>query len=395
MQEISQYPNLFQPISIGSMKLKNRIIMLPMHLRLDPRTERGYRFYKDRAEGGISAIISWATLVDLVFSDEIWKKPGGAQDFMASLSRIIEGVHSSGVKIGMQLAHFNALPPELAFSGSWLGEPTGEEVSEWVAPSARIEPEGFVHGGAPPGIPLREMTVKEIELVIEKFGKAAAGAKKAGFDFVEIHGAHGTLPCQFLSPIDNRRTDRYGNDLNGRMQFGIECVESIRSATSDEFPVFFRIPAMDFDTRGGITLNEGTAFAVALEEAGVDCIDVSVGTTTNQPYWKHASPGPKMKPGTWSDLAKQIRSQVRVPVIAVGRIHSPDIAETILSNGEADLIGIGRQLIADPDWPNKVKEGHLDQIVKCTSCNRNCWSGIAVDLPPDASLCNENEGNRS
>lgn len=392
MSEISQYKHLFQPIYISSMELKNRIIMLPMHLRLDPRTDNGYRFYKARAESGVGAIISWATLVDLVFSDEIWKKPGGAKDFMANLRPIIESVHGSGAKIGMQLAHFNALPPELAFSGSWLGQVTGEEKSEWVAPSARIEPEVFVHGGAPPCIPLREMTVQEIEHVIEKFGKAAAGAKEAGFDFVEIHSAHGTLPCQFFSPVDNRRTDRYGNDLIGRMRFGIECVESIRAATGSEFPIFFRIPAMDFDTPGGITLKESASFAMALEEAGADCIDVSVGTTANQPYWRHASPGPKMKPGTWSDLAKDIKSHVKVPVIAVGRINTPDIAEKILSEGEADLIGIGRQLIADPDWPNKVKEGHLDEIIECTYCNRNCWAGVAVDLPPDASLCKENEG---
>ncbi|MBM3133061.1 MAG: NADH:flavin oxidoreductase, partial [Chloroflexi bacterium] len=347
MAESSQYPNLFRPVTIRSMELKNRILMLPMHLRLDPRTEQGRKFYRARANGGAGAIISWATLVDLTFSDRIWGETGGAVRFMKALEPIVRDAHASGAKIGMQLAHFNCYPPVLPFSGSWLGPITGKEVCEWVAPSARVEPAGFVHGGAPPELPLRELTVQEIETIIGNFGKAAAAAKRAGFDFVEVHGAHGTLPCQFFSPLDNCRTDAYGGDIERRMRFGLDIVSAIRSAVGLDFPIFFRIPAKDLGTSGGITMRQSIVFAVELERAGVDCIDVSVGTSGVLPYWRGASPGHRRPAGTYVNLAGAIKDVVKVPVIAIGRIHKPRIAERVLSEGKADLVGMGRQLIAD------------------------------------------------
>ena len=174
------------------------------------------------------------------------------------------------------------------------------------------------------------------------------------------------------------------------MTFGLECVRGMKQSTGPDYPVFFRIAACDFDCPGGITLADSTAYAVELEKAGVDCFDVSVGIKSGTPYWKHTSPGPKMPMGTFASQAQAIKGKVGVPVIAVGRIHTPEVAEDILSKGQADLIGIGRQLITDPLWPKKVMENRTAEIVACTSCNRNCWAGSYVELPPDESLCNEN-----
>jgi len=364
--------------------------MLPMHLRLDPITERARAFYVARAKGGVGAIVSWATAVDLLFSDEAWGEPGGASAFAAALQPMVQEVHAAGAKIGMQLAHFNAYPPPVAYSSNWLRIPTGKEEFEWVAPSPRVEPPGDVHGGAPPGLSLRELTLQEIENIIDKFSKAAAKAKEIGFDFVEIHSAHGTLPCQFFSPLDNRRSDRYGGDLAGRMRFGLDCVKGIRASAGDDYPIFFRIPAQDYDCDGGITLAESTAYAVELEKAGVACFDPSIGVNGNLAYWQRAHPGPEAPMGTFAPLAEAIKRKVQVPVIAVGKINTPGIAESILSKGQADVIGIGRQLIADPLWPRKAMEGRATEIIACTSCNLNCWAGPNVDLPLDAPLCIEN-----
>jgi len=390
MAEVIDFKNLFQPISIGPMQLRNRIVMLPMHLRLDPTTEQGKAFYVARAKGGVAAIVSWATAVDLLVSDSAWGEPGGVAAFVKSLRPLIQGVHEAGAKIGMQLGHYNFYPAVLPYSTNWLRPITGKEVVEFVAPSARVEPTGDIHGGAPPGLGLRQLTVPEIEDIIDKFSKAAAKAKEIGFDFVEIHAAHGTLPCQFFSPLDNRRSDRYGGDLARRMTFGLECVKGMKSSAGKDYPVFFRIAAQDFDCPGGITLADSTAYAAELERAGADCFDVSVGIKGGTPYWQHVAPGPKMPTGTFAPLAEAIKRKVRVPVIAVGKINTPDVAESILAQGRADLIGIARQLITDPLWPRKAMEKRTAEIVACTSCNRNCWAGPGVDLPLDEPLCNEN-----
>lgn len=390
MVQSSQFPHLFKPLTIRAMELRNRIVMLPMHLRLDPTTEQARKFYRARAQGGGGAIITWATVVDLVFSDEAWGEPGAAKAFMDALKPLIEQVHQAGARIGMQLSHYNAYPPVLPFSCNWLKPITGNEKCEWVAPSARVEPADGVHGGAPPQVPLRELTVPEIESIVRNFGRAAEGAKRAGFDFVEVHSAHGTLPCQFFSPIDNVRTDAYGGDLQRRMRFGLDCVTAMREAVGQDFPIFFRPPGSDIDTPAGISIDDGVAFAIALEKVGVDCFNVSVGTAQGRPYWQIASPGPKAPPGTWVHLAEAIKRNVQVPVIGVGKINTPDLAERILAEGKADLIGVGRQLIADPQWPNKARQGRLSEIIACTSCNLNCWAGIGGDLPLNESLCKEN-----
>jgi len=392
MPQLSTYGDLFRPLGIRSMQLRNRIVMLPMLLRLDPTTDEGRAFYAARARGGVAAIITWATAVDLLLYDEAWGEAGAVAAFVDGLRPLVREVHQAGAAIGMQLAHFNCLPQTVALTLTWPGRSRSQAPVEWVAPSARVEPDPPLHGGAGPGLSMRQLTVDEIESIAGKFGRAAAVAREAGFDFIEIHGAHGTLPSQFFSPGDNHRSDRYGGDLARRMTFGIDCVRSIRRSVGEDYPIFFRIAAEDyeFEADGGVTLADSTAYAVELERAGVDCFDVSVGINDRRPYWKHVTPGPKMPAGTFVHLAQAMKQNVSVPVIAVGKINTPDLAQAILAEGKADLIGIGRQLIADPLWPEKAAEGFPGEIVACDSCNRNCCARPMADASADGSLCRLN-----
>jgi 2,4-dienoyl-CoA reductase-like NADH-dependent reductase (Old Yellow Enzyme family) len=355
---------LFEPITIKGMTLKNRIIMPPMQLMLGLKNRRARAFYLERARGGAGAIIMCATSVDLFLDDEAWGRVDGVRLFIEGMRSITEEIRSEGAKIGIQIWHGNRLP---AGNGAQM-VPGGQ----LVAPSAVDD--------------RRELTKEEIRSIIQKFGSAAAKVKEARFDFVEVHGAHGYLPCQFFSAADNKRTDEYGGDLSGRMRFGLELVESMRSQAGNNFPIFYRIGAEE-KRPGGITIKESQRFAGELEKAGVDVFDVSIGL----PSGRNASPTKRAKMGTFAHLAEAIKKSVTVPVMAVGRINLPEVAESILEEGKADLIGIARQLIADPYWPKKVQEGRADEIVACKSCNTCFIPMRSGTWKPGNPICAVNE----
>ncbi len=222
---------------------------------------------------------------------------------------------------------------------------------------------------------MRKLTLKEIQDIVAKYGKAAAGARAAGFDFVEIQGAHAYLLNQFFSPLYNHRTDKYGGNLEKRIRLPLECVAAIRKYTGKDYPLFYRIPAWE-DTPGGVTQEDCQAFAIALEKAGVDCLDVSV-TCALDPRSPQGtagvSPLKKSPMGSFAGMAAEIKKVVKVPVITVGRLNSPKVAEEVLQKGKADIIALGRQLIADPFWVKKVAEGRFKEIVACDSCNKECY----------------------
>jgi len=333
---------LFEPITIRGMTFKNRIIMPPMQLSLGFRNARAQAYFTERARGGVGAIITPATSVDSFISDEAWGRVGGAARFINGCRLLVDAVHDAGAKVGIQLWHGNYLPQGIGMADT-RGQP--------VAPSPKEE--------------MRELTVDEIHSIALKFALAAVGAKLAGFDFVELHGAHGYLLSQFFSPAFNRRTDEYGGSLAGRMHFALECVSTTRAALGENYPIFFRVGAWE-DMADGIKTEQAVQFAAELEKAGVDVIDVSVGHL-NEPGG--VSPAPDKPMGTFAHLAEAIKKKVTIPVVAVGRINIPEVAEAILVEGKADLVAIGRQLIADPFWPNKVAAGQIEDIVPCISCN--------------------------
>jgi len=355
---------LFEPLTIRGMVLTNRIVMPAMQLMLGLRNRRARAFYLERAQGGVGAIVMCATSVDLFIDDTAWGRSDGVRQFKASMLAFTEEVRGVGARIGIQLWHGNQLPP-----GNGVSTMPG---SELAAPSAVDT--------------MRALTKDEIRSIIRKFALAAGAAQEAGFDFVEVHGAHGYLPCQFSSGADNKRTDEYGGDLQGRMRFGCEMVESMRETVGNAFPLWYRIGAEE-KRAGGITIGQSKSFAAELERAGVDAFDVSIGLPTG----REASPTKRAKMGTFVYLAEAIKEVVSAPVMAVGRINSPEVAESILADGRADLVGIARQLITDPAWPHKAREGRAEEIVSCTSCNA-CFEPLQGDIwRPGDPLCTVNK----
>jgi len=356
---------LFEPLTIKNMEMKNRIVLPPMQLALGVRNPRVQAYYLERAEGGAGNIMLAAISVDLFIDDQAWGRPGGAAKLIESMKSFNGEIKETGATVGIQLWHGNRLPAGTGNANLTTGE--------LVAPSAKDDK--------------RELTMGEIRSIIEKFALASEKVKASGFDYVELHGAHGYLLCQFFSGADNKRTDEYGGDVYGRMRFGIEAVKSTREAVGDDFPIFYRIGAEE-KRAGGVTIEESKLYAAELEKAGVDVMDVSVG---GEDKGHRAAPTKKAEMGTYVYLAEAIKQEVSVPVIAVGRINTPEVAESILTEGKADLIAIGRQLIADPFWPKKVMEGRTDEIVACDSCNKCFLPLRSGKWNPGDPVCQVNE----
>ncbi len=216
----------------------------------------------------------------------------------------------------------------------------------------------------------REMTVEEIKEVILAFGSAAARAREAGFDAVELHAAHGYLLTQFLSAISNRRTDAYGGtNLKERSRFVIEVITEVRRQVGPDFPISVRVSGEEY-IRGGYTIDDMQTILPDMVKAGADMIHASIGT--------HGSPGAitqataEYEPGFNVRLAKKIKEVVSVPVIAVGRFSDPALADEVIGRGDADLVAFGRQFLADPDFLIKAKAGRTADIRKCIACNQGC-----------------------
>lgn len=359
---------LFEPITIRNMEIKNRIVMAPMATVFALRSKQSRDFYVERAKGGVGAITLCAINIDAFFGDR----------FIAGLREwIIDPVHKYGVKIA----------PELWVGNLYPSMPVKGVAPEWIAPSAGTPMGARVTAAAlqaPAECYCREATISEIQDIIQKLGRAAARAIETGFDFINVHGAHGNnLLDQFFSPLDNRRTDRYGGDLAGRMRFGIEAARSIRLAIGNH-PFFWRLSA-EHALPGSYTLEEAVEYAAELVKAGVDVIDVSYGHEelyhAAPPRPMSVAPGQDEPMGTFVPYAQAFKRRLSVPVLAVGRIHRPEIAEEILSQGKADMIGMGRQLLADPYWPQKAASGRSEDIVPCQCCNTCLFSFIDTQSP--------------
>ncbi|WP_319409418.1 FAD-dependent oxidoreductase [uncultured Desulfosarcina sp.] len=345
---------LFEPITIRSMTLKNRILMSSMGLGHGYTNRRVRNFYVARAKGGVGAISIGAGIPGLFYSDDAWGRTGAVKKLITRLKSFTQAVQDAGAKIGIQFFHGNQFPMTL-----------NPKIGELVAPSPRIEPAPSRSPWVDAGAALRELTIAEIESIVGGFGEAAAGARAAGFDFVEIHNAHGMLPCQFFSPISNQREDVYGGDLERRMRFSTDCARAMRKAVGEDFPLFARQGGMDIAS-GGFGLEDGIVFAKAMVASGIDVLNVSIGTPLFQGGYV---PGGEDPEGTHVHLAAAVKAHVNVPVVAVGRIKDPAVAESILTRGDADIVAIGRQLIADPSWPRKARSGRTDAIIPCIDCH--------------------------
>jgi 2,4-dienoyl-CoA reductase-like NADH-dependent reductase (Old Yellow Enzyme family)/thioredoxin reductase len=310
-------------------------------------SQRLIDYWVARAKGGWGLLIEGFTAVDslgrLPRNLGIW-----SDDFIEGLRKLSDAVHNAGGVIAIQLAH------------------TGRQTTQKIIGVQPIS-------ASPIPCPInkeipRELSTEEIYDLIDKFGDAARRARDAGFDAVEIHGAHGYLLAQFMSPHSNKRADEFGGSLRNRMRFPIEVIHNIRRKTGHTIPLLFRM-SVEEKVPGGITLNESILMARMLEEAGIDALDISIGTAASEQY---IIAPPALPPGFLLSACHKIKKAVSVPVIAVGRINDPLLAENAIQSGMADLIAWGRQSLADPELPNKVESGSLDEIRPCIYCLQGC-----------------------
>ncbi|GAB6934432.1 MAG: NADPH dehydrogenase NamA [Bacillota bacterium] len=315
--------HLFQPFRIKDLLLRNRIVMSPMCMYSATdgfANDWHFVHYTTRAVGGVGLIILEATGVQP--HGRITSRCLGIWDdaHIPGLARIVEGCHAHGAKVGIQLAH------------------AGRKCE---IPGRIVAPSAIPFG---PNSPTpEELSVNEIREVVESFGQAARRARQAGFDVVEIHGAHGYLINEFLSPLANKRTDAYGGSLENRARFLMEVIDAVRAEWPADKPLFLRLSAVDY-AEGGVTLEETVEVAKMAKARGVDLIDVSSGGVV---------PGVTVPvhPGYQVPFAETVRREADIPTGAVGLITEPKQAEEIVANGRADLVFLGRELLRNPYWP--------------------------------------------
>jgi 2,4-dienoyl-CoA reductase (NADPH2) len=360
---------LFEPINIRGMIVPNRIVYPAIQMNMGLTNRRARAFYAERARGGAGLVITANTSVDNLACEELWGGKKELAEFISRLRLLTDQVHAAGARMGLQLWMDNRFPQ--GHGVQVAGKEADPSSGDRIAPSALED--------------MRALTIFEIESIIYRFAKGARNVREAGFDCVELHGAHRYLLCQFTSPEVNKRTDKYGGDLAGRMKFGLDIVSAVRAFVGPDYPVLFRLGALD---NNGIISPDSLTYARELEKAGVDCLDISTSGYGKLPV----SPTKRNRMGTLVPLAEAIKKVVKIPVIAVGKINTPEVAEGILTKGQADMVAIGRQLIADPFWPKKVREGRFKEVVACESCNINCYSpAFERKLPPGAPLCKHND----
>lgn len=331
---------LFEPVRLGPLTLTNRLVMAPMGTCLDNGgyiTDDTVAYYRRRAEGGVGTITVEGCLVS---ADTVGPEPRlSGPEYVPGLRRLVDALRPHDVTVGVQLMH------------------PGRQVVE--GPSVAPSPVRL-NSAAP--VP-HELTGPEIAAVVDDYAAAAVRAREAGFDFVEVHGAHGYLPSTFLSPQFNRRTDGYGGDLAGRARFGIEVARAIVGTSG--LPLVWRINGSDAGN-GGLEIDEAVEAARLLVEAGVSAISVTAGTWLSLQVTLAPMSTPR---GALRPLAAAVRRAVDVPVMAVGRLDDPADAAATVRDGDADLVLLGRGLIAEPDWPAKVAAGRLGDVRPCIACN--------------------------
>lgn len=349
-----KYKHLFQPITINGMTVKNRLVMPPMGTNFaNPDhsiSEKYKRYFEARAKGGVGAIVVEYSCVHESGLSAPFQIGAFSDDHIKGMSEVAEIAHKYGVKVGMQIQH----------GGIQAGCAPGQA----FGPSAM---EGA-----------REITKDEIKMVIAAFADAAERVKKAGMDFVQIHGASGYLVNQFMSPFYNKRTDEYGGDLEGLVRFPIEVYRAVRAKVGTDFPVTFRVVGNE-RVEGGCSVADRVEMVKRLEAEGIDAVHVAGGVLESIPY---VIAPESVAAGYNLDAAEAIKNAVQIPVITVGRLHNPELADSVVASGKADMIALGRALIVDPEYPNKIASGREKEIRRCIYCLQHC-----LDIP---AACTQN-----
>lgn len=383
----SAYSKIFEPIKIGKAEVKNRIAMAPMVVRGlttmgGAFSQRAIDYYIERARGGTGLIITSLVRVE----NEIEKFPMPSVPclslnpghFIQTACELTEGVHAYGARIFIQLTG----------GVGRVGRPRNL-LSRPIAPSA-------IPNYWDPSITCREMTTEEVERLVRAFGEATKVAIAAGFDGIEIHAVHeGYLIDQFAIAMFNRRTDKYGGDLRARLTLPVEIVKEIKHQVGADFPVQLRysiksfiknwcqggLPGEQFQEAGRDT-EEGLAAARILEEAGYDAFNADAGSYDAW-YWAH--PPLYQEHGCYLPLTERLKKVVTVPVLVAGRMELPELAAAAIAEGKADIVCLGRGLLAEPSWSNKVLEGKIQRIRPCLGC-QDCIERTALGRPLSCSV---------
>lgn len=381
MKSNQKFDALFSPVKIANVEIRNRIAMAPMSLESIIPFENSYidnrckEYLIRRAKGGVGLIIlsCWRVENEIEpmyhFHGNVLTKAA-----LYSFVELNEILHSFDTKVFYQMT---------AGYGR-VGNPHppggGKPVSSSAMPA-------FWE----PAITCRELTTKEVETIVQGFGYWAAELRKAGADGIELHGHEGYLFDQFSCAAWNMRTDKYGGDLEGRLTFAKEILHAIKETAGDDFAVVYRyglkhymkgfhrgaVPGEEFEEFGR-DVHEGLDMARILEREGFDALHVDAGSYDSW-YWPH--PPNYMKHGCMADMAHQAKQVVDIPVIAVGRMDDPLTAAAVAKDGKADLVAIGRGLLADPEWPNKVKYGRIEEIRPCLGCHDACTGRLFNGKP--------------
>jgi len=342
------FQKLFEPLKIKKMELKNRIVMTPVQVNFstDGNSNQRYKdFFGLRARSGAALIMVEPVLVDR--TQDLRVLSLYEDRFIPRLAELVETIHSNGALTGIQLNH-------LGRQGDLVRK---EGDPPLVAPS----PVPWSPRAAVP----RELSKDEIQELVEKFADVAFRVKKAGFDLVEIHGAHGYLVSEFLSPLSNIRADEYGGDEKGRARFAVEIIRRVRAKVGDDFPISCRINGTD-NIQGGLEIEDVKAIAPLLVEGGLDLISISAGVNGAYPT---IVPGYETPPACYVHLAQEIKRVVDVPVLGGGCITDLCLAEKVVETGKVDLVAITRAFIVDPEFVHKTLKGKTAEIRKCIHCN--------------------------
>jgi 2,4-dienoyl-CoA reductase-like NADH-dependent reductase (Old Yellow Enzyme family)/thioredoxin reductase len=369
------FPNLFQPFEIGTLKLKNRIVMPPMGTNFaEPNapgfiTERHRSYYGERAKGGVGLIIFEGTRVN----PKRMARKGGpdlhGDQFIPGFKELTELIKEGGARCAVQLADRGRIGNlKVDFAGTFDKSDTKE--GEYVGASAKAHPMS--------GVVAEELPSKQLEEIAGYFAAAATRARKAGFDAVELHGAHGVLLNEFLSPYSNQRTDEYGGDLEGRSRFPLMVVRRVREAMGGDMVLSYRMSVVEF-VEGGLDIRDSILFAKMLEKEGVQVIHVSAGLNETPSAMNRTIPPMSFPRGRLIPYAEQMKKAVKIPVIVVQRINTPELAEEVIREGKADLVATGRALVSDPYWPLKAREGRVDEIRRCIACNQGCMEKLVQE----------------
>ena len=383
-----KFERLFEPTSIGKVSIKNRIAMAPMGIlglldRNRGLTQRAIDYYVERAFGGVGLIIVSVTTVTEM---EPLPIPHVSRETFPSFSELAESVHYYGTRVFVQLT---------AGFGRVI---FGHSIDRGFKPiSASAVPSYWR-----PDVTTRALSTEEVEEIVRAFSNAAELLKEARVDGIELHGHEGYLFDQFTTAIWNKRNDKYGGNLEDRLRFPLEVLKAIKDKVGWDFPVVYRYGLKHYlkgpwaaalrhenYVEAGRDISEGLAMAKLLEESGFDGLHVDAGCYDSW-YWAHP---PAYQPhGCLVDMAAEVKKSVSIPVIAVGRLDIPELAEKVLKEGKADMVALGRGLLADPHWPKKVHEGKVEEIRPCLACADGCHYRIVEEHKPLSCAVNPATG---